>query len=121
MAVLSFGKDTLIGLDGEGHSVTLKPLESIGWSELFEKMLQQVCPTRINLPQISHISKCVGAVASSATRNLHLSKHFFLPFKDGDFQLWHQLLGIDGQEESRCASTHYGEGGSVLLLNPVRH
>ena len=40
MTILRLRKYALIGLDGEGHTMTLEPFEGIGWGELFEKTFQ---------------------------------------------------------------------------------
>lgn len=115
VAVLRFGENTLIFLNREGHSMCLEPLEGIGRAELLEEAFEQVCSTGVNLLQVGHVGKGVGAVATSPTRNFHLCQHFPLPLEDGHVKFGHQFLHVDGQEET-CGTT---ADDSDLLPRPL--
>lgn len=122
MAVLGFREDALVFLNGEGYAMPLKPLVGVGGTELLEEAFEQGRSAWIDLSQVSHLGKSVGAVAASTARNLHLCQHFVLLFKDGDIEFGHQFLGIDGEKEARGTTANDGKGGSfTVLLVRVRH
>src|SRR5574344_104510 len=108
MTVLCFWEHTLILLDGQWHSVILKPLKGIARSKLLKEAFEQTCSTWICLLQVADFCKSVGAVATASTRNLHLCQHFALLLEDGDIEFWHHFLCIDSQEKTSRTSANNG-------------
>ena len=54
----------------------------------------------IDALQVVDCLKRVGAVATSASRDLDLGQHVLRAFQDGDIHLGAHLLEVDGKEES---------------------
>lgn len=105
LRVLRLREDAMIGLGDQSHASALEPLIGILMTELLKEALQQAVAPRIDTLQVGDIFKGVGAVAASATRDLHFGQYVVRGLKDGDIHLWTHLLEINGQEESRRSST----------------
>ena len=73
--------------------------------------------TGVDLAQVAHIAEGVGAVASTAPRNLYLAKHAVGAFKDGDLHWGHHLFQAYCAEEA-CGSS--ANDCSSHLLNDYK-
>ena len=88
--------------------MALEPPIGITVVEGLEEPLHQAMATGIDLGEVAHGGKGVGAVATTAAGDLHLRQHLPGLLEDGDLHLRTEFLQIDGEEESCGSSTDDG-------------
>ena len=87
LRILRGGKDALVGLNGKGYAMVLKPTLGIGRTEGIEEPLDEPMTTRVDVLEVDNVSKGVGAVASAAARNGHLGQNSLLAFQNNNVGL----------------------------------
>ena len=74
--------------------------------EDIKEPFHQSMTTRIDLLQVRHIGKGIGAVAASAAAHLNLREHPLAALEDGNIHLRHHFFQVYGKEKS-CRPTAY--------------
>ena len=106
MRVLCFWKHALIVLRHQRYSVLLKPTVGILVAEHVEQPLHQPVSSWIDLREVGHQAKGVGAVATSSPTHLYLRQHALAALEDRYLHLGHHLLQVDGEKKT-CGTAAY--------------
>ena len=100
-----YGEYAVVILCHKAHAPVLEPRVGIAVVEGLEEPLHQAMSTGIDLREVAHGGKGVGAVATTAAGDLHFGQHLPGLLEDGDLHLRTEFFQIDGEEESRGSST----------------
>ena len=125
--ILCGRKHTMVVLRDERHAVRFEPLVGIPVTELFEKPLQELVSTGVDLFQVCHTLKSIGQVAASAARDQYFFQYIRLPFEYRDLHLRRECFQVDGQKEAGRSSANdcyfhcYQSFQNVLSMQAVKH